>query len=188
MKLRILRGTALFSSLVLIASLLVMAGCSSDSSVSPIVENPVSLNKGIGQRHQQEQGESDGLFTIASINQPIEAKNGGIINIPLETTASKFIVAPDGVKENVEISVDVSKTVVNGRTAVIYEFGPEGLEFESPSVLQQTMSEINPHARFARLYYYNQDTENWDFLSIRYVRDGKIEFDIHHFSKYAISD
>ena len=98
------------------------------------------------------------------------------------------MVKPDGVSSDVVISAKVGKTTVGGRTAVEFEFGPEGLVFNEASELEFDIGELNAKATTAKLYYYDPRACQWILQSESQVVKGVVVFDIYHFSRYAISD
>ena len=68
----------------------------------------------------------------------------------------------------------------------VYDFGPDGLVFaEDCTLLLDTRL---PEGTVLNLYWFNPDTGEWE-VEQRGEADQKgiVKFQIHHFSKYAIS-
>lgn len=117
----------------------------------------------------------------------ISSAAGGTIAIGSGYRPTKFIVPAGALDSDTQISIVTSRDRLFWKPCVIFEFGPDGLVFRKPVTLDADMSDINPYARFAKLYYYSPQRHEWIFQGIRPVEKGRVKFAISHFSKYAIS-
>jgi hypothetical protein len=67
-----------------------------------------------------------------------------------------------------------------------FDFSPDGLVFLRPAIL--TLDADFVSGRPVKLYWFNERTGVWQVENIGIPdRDGKVKFQIFHFSKYAIS-
>jgi len=99
------------------------------------------------------------------------------------------VVKPLGLDDNELITIKSDNDNIKGRKAIIFEFGPEGLVFNNASKLKVDISELNPSATNAKLYYFDPRVGDWVLQGEKRIEKGGIvSFDIYHFSKYAISD
>lgn len=167
-----------FKALWLVAAFavsLTLAGCSGDSPLSPGVDDSTGLNKTI-------------VSAVVEVSLPIQADSGGLIPIQSNGYNHAFVVEADGLDEDKVISVKAGKAKINGKDMVEFDFGPDGLVFKKASKLQFDIGELNPNAVSAKLYYYDPQASAWVLQAESKVKKGVAEFNINHFSRYAISD
>ncbi|MCP4632700.1 MAG: hypothetical protein GY855_07215 [candidate division Zixibacteria bacterium] len=92
---------------------------------------------------------------------------------------------------------DITCTPYNYYTAkgmvYIYNFGPDGKEFDVPTTLKleiAALEDYNPKAKpfiGAELRLYNPQTRQWELQEIdNSIEDGFVEFSIDHYSRYGI--
>ena len=77
---------------------------------------------------------------------------------------------------------DFDLTVSNG--------GQESdLEFENPIIITVGYDtiKVTNHKKLG-MYYYNEETEQWEYVGGKANADGTFEFDANHFSKYTIME
>ena len=117
----------------------------------------------------------------------ISSAAGGTISVGNGYRPTKFIVPAGALDSDTQISIVVSRDRLFWRRCMIFEFGPDGLAFRRPATLDADMSDIDPYAWFAKLYYYSPQRHEWIFQEIRRIERGRARFQISHFSKYAIS-
>jgi hypothetical protein len=182
----------IFSGLTIVAavlSLVLIIGCSDNLSVNPYhpdtIQSPTANVAGC--RHTPRYTTS-GDPIITEDSKVISIDEGGEISIVRDEYEHIFKVDPDAVDEDVEITIFSYEGKVWGKRAIIFEFGPSGLVFEEPAKLDFEMAELNNRADYARLFYYNPNYKSWILKSVKAVEQGEVEFEIDHFSKYAISD
>jgi len=173
---RMLRGFSIVSIAVVLAAAMAFTGCSNNSPLAP---DPEFLTKPIV---------NGVLSTVAVVEKVISAEDGGLILISRDAYQHSFAVQPNAILADARISVKSTKEKVNGVTAIVFEFGPDGLVFSQAANLNFQMSELNSRAVSAKLYYYDPSAGGWVLQANRSVVSGHVNFDIYHFSKYAISD
>ncbi|MCP4582924.1 MAG: hypothetical protein GY839_15040 [candidate division Zixibacteria bacterium] len=183
---RRLTGFTKLGAVVFLLAALTFAGCSDNSVLGPQENETSHLDRSAAQS-------GGGDLTIASIGEletakVIYARTGGVVPIHREDYHHAFVVKPLALNKSKLITVKSNKEEVNGKSALTLEFGPAGLVFDEASDLKVDMSEINPNAKNAKLYYYDPAVGDWVLYGESPVRRGVATFDIHHFSKYAISD
>lgn len=161
-----------------LAAVVVLAGCSNDSIVGPVNDQDVLLGRSIPVVP----------LSAVEVSQQIPAATGGVIAISQDNYNHAFVVSKDGLDKDETISAKVQSDYVNGKKAVIFEFGPDGLVFKEASKLQFDIAAVNVRASSAYLYYFDPKVGNWVLQSVVRVNNGVAVFDINHFSKYAISD
>jgi len=172
-----LTGFTTLSAVVILAAALMFGGCSSDSPMAP--EEISEFSKLI---------RSDPIMAVAFDAGLVKADEGGIIPIDRGSYSHKFVVQSEAMNQDKTITVNSGQQVINGKTMLVFEFGPSGLVFSKASALDIEISEINARAETAKLYYYDPDEKGWVVQDIAAVKNGRVVFDIYHFSKYAISD
>lgn len=179
-----LRGFALLSSLVLLASVLVISGCSDNSPLQSNTPQTDSMNRLIAS------GMSGGSSEPGTVSDSelIEKDAGGVIEIERESYLHLFTVPAGALDYDTEITVESSIERVLGKDMLVFEFGPDGLVFNESAKLDVDMAELSSKAKWGKLYYFNPSNSKWEHQGSVSVVDGIASFDIDHFSKYAISD
>ena len=175
---------SLVSVLVVFAAIFAFSGCSNNAPLAPDTEQINPLDRLIG---GYSAGELE-TVQLAEVDKYISSDRGGEIVIESGELEHKFEVPAGAIPKDTLISVVATKEEVNAKSAVVFEFGPAGLEFDPAAELEFDIADLNPDLDKASLYYYNPDRRRWELQEIKSVEDGKVEFKIHHFSKYAISD
>jgi len=165
---RNLKGLYLIGSLAILVGLFGIMGCSTTNPLSVGQEETPILTKGL---------------TI-SVSDTINAATGGEIAVG----SSNFIVSANSISNDEEISVSSYTGTVNNKSALVFEFGPDGLVFSKAATLDVAIAEVSAKAKYAKLYYYDPNTGIWTLQSTSKAIDGRVLFAIYHFSKYAISD
>ncbi len=179
-----LKGFSKLAVVSLIFSLLFVAGCSDNYSVNPEPsQSPTLSARAIPSLPPQE---VDAI--ISNNSEIISVDDGGVITIDRDKYEHSFSVEPRAVVVDVEINVVSYEEKVRGNRAIIFEFCPSGLVFNSPAKLEFDMSELDSKADYAKLFYYHPAYKIWVLQSIKKVESKRVEFDINHFSRYAISD
>ena len=174
-----LKGLSLFGGLAVVLTLLFVVGCSNNAPLQPVSPDPIGLEMSMA-KGSSPTAEFDSGLIIKSKGGEISIERGEFIHM--------FIVEANAVEQNTLITVKTVKDVINGREMIVFEFGPDGLEFSTSAKLRFEMGELNGDVAIAKMYYYDPGKKDWVDHSSASVSGGIAEFDIDHFSKYAISD
>ncbi len=184
---RALKGFSLFGGLAVVLTLFFVIGCSNNAPLQPVSPDPAGLgllvsssSSGEEDPPANEEEEFDSGLIIKS--------KGGEINIERGEYNHIFVVEAHAVEQTTMITVKSLNEEINGSEMIVFEFGPDGLEFSTSAKLQFEMAELNGDATTAKMYYYDPDKRDWVDHASASVSGGVAEFDIDHFSKYAISD
>jgi len=123
-------------------------------------------------------------------SQLIDAKKGGKIKIYYKGSKHEFKVASKSIPATCIIEVTVWEEVTPEEKLLVFDFGPEGLQFEPDAKLK-----IKAHPFWRKdkdkeglkLRWYNPQTGEWEFKEKSNILWGSAKFHIDHFCKYAIS-
>ncbi len=182
---RALRGLSLFGGLAVVLTLFFVIGCSNNTPVQPTGPSPIDLGRSLqlsGGNNYEMTG------TVVYDSTYIEQSVGGTVEIKRDAYLHEFVVEPDAIEESTLITVRSVDEVILGKTMILFEFGPDGLEFIKSAILRFDTGELREEAFIAKLYYLDPEEEKWVYQYSVEVQDGIAEFEIDHFSKYAISD
>ncbi|UCC79900.1 MAG: hypothetical protein JSW64_00675 [Candidatus Zixiibacteriota bacterium] len=181
-----LKGLSLFGGLAVVLTLFFVIGCSNYTPVQSTDPDPVELGGiAFGERSLQLSEAS----TLEEFDSGyIEKSTGGTIEIERGDYVHEFVVEPYAIEQSTTITVRSVNEVILGKDMVLFEFGPDGLDFEVAAKLAFEIAEINGDATSANLYYYDPVEKKWIYQDSVSVVEGIAEFEINHFSKYAISD
>jgi len=176
---RRLNGITILSSMVLLAAIVVIVGCSGKTPLNP-ADNPNSLNR---------------LATpttlvatdLVEAEKLISADLDDSISIIKNYKVHKYVVPEGALDVSTVIDVKAFSDKVNDKKAIIFEFGPEGLIFNVATKLNIDISELDAGALTVNLYYFDPKANDWVFQGTVPVNNGRAEFNIYHFSKYAIN-
>lgn len=170
--------------LTVLSAALIFTGCSENAPLGPAADNDAQLSKSI---LPLTDAKIDGTSATVEVEVDVTAIDGGVIEVVSDYTHN-FIVSSESISKDVEITVKYSKEVIYGKKMAVFEFGPSGLIFKEAAHLEYDMAELNKAARIGKLFYFDPDLRIWTIQDGMRVVDGKVDFEIHHFSKYAISD
>lgn len=181
-----LKSLSLFGGLAVVLTLFFVIGCSNNTPVQPTDPDPVELGAiAFGERGAQ-------LPEASSIEEYdssyIEKSAGGTVEIERGDYNHEFVVEPNAIDQSTTITVRSVNEVILGKDMILFEFGPDGLEFSKSATLSFDMNELDGDASKAKLYYYDPVKKKWNYQVTVDVVDDIAEFAIDHFSKYAISD
>ncbi|MCD6161778.1 MAG: hypothetical protein J7K40_05120 [candidate division Zixibacteria bacterium] len=193
---KMVRSCTLLSIIAVLVVGLVFSGCSNDTPLGPDSNvEQTSLNRMIlplgGSTTTQSKGGGVGDLTVVTaveVDKVIKASSGGKIDIVDNSYEHLFTIQENAIPTDTLITIAKTHEMVNENESAVFEFGPDGLVFSSSSVLEFEMAELDSSAATAKLYYYDPSDETWDLQDTKSVVDGKVAFDIDHFSRYAISD
>ncbi len=171
--------------LTLSLSLAFLAGCSSNATgpEEQVPDDPKAS-------WFEESAKADDVYSGPIIDLGLDVDflsvgvSGGLLEITVDGLAVSIDVPKGAVSEDVDITVDakVVKTLLG--PIYLFDFGPDGLIFNTPITLRQPMPASQ---RYAFLYYFNPDTKLWELQQAVKVVNGYASFSIYHFSKYGIS-
>jgi len=88
------------------------------------------------------------------------------------------------------IDVKVEKfTYDDGEIVILFDFGPDGLEFNSPATVRVRKTEFEGSVDYVSFYYLNPDTYTWELQTVALADDDGeyVEMPVYHFSKYGVS-
>lgn len=176
--LRALKGLSLFGVLAVVLTLFFVVGCSN-----------TPLQPEVPEVQQLELGRSPIPMATSTYDQElIEADEGGKIDIERDAYGHEFSVPKDALEATTLITVKSSAEEIFGKSVIVFEFGPDGLVFNKAATLKFEMAELNADASSAKIFYYNPLKKRWEYQASAVVIGGHADFNIDHFSKYAISD
>ncbi len=100
-----------------------------------------------------------------------------------------FTVAAASISANTLVSIEITRLEVDGNVDVIYDFGPDGLAFSLPAVLQVDVKKLfDKFTTSVNFYYLNEQTNLWEAQGTVPVDiDGYAYVPVYHFSKYGVS-
>lgn len=179
---KMLKGLKGLWIVLALAAVLTIAGCSDITPLSPDTDGNASLGK-----PSLTIGKGD-VETAVEVSQVISASDGGVIVIETGLYSHSFEVEEGAISSDIVISAAVSEGYVNRRKAVIFEFGPDGLVFSKAATLVFDTDELSSTDNIYNFYYYDTRAGEWVLQASKFGRRGEVEFDVNHFSKYAISD
>jgi hypothetical protein len=172
---RRLIGISLASSLALLAAVVIISGCSSNTPTSPSANTPSDLTKLIPISLEPIQ--------VTKIISPIKTDS---IQIVRNTSVDKYIVPAGALNAATSIDLKEYGDKIRESKVLVFEFGPDGLVFNSATHLNIDITKLNATARTANLYYFDPSVNDWVYQGTIAVDHGRVDFSIYHFSKYAI--
>lgn len=182
---KMLKGISLIGGLVLLASVMVISGCSNISPLEPNLPQIAGMDRMVVSGMSA--GESSEP-TVIEDSELIDKDAGGVIEIERESYLHSFSVEAGAIGEDTEIIVKSSRETVLGKEMIVFDFSPDGLQFDPAAVLDFEIAELDSKAKTGKLYYFNPDRNKWEYQGSSAVSGGVASFDIDHFSKYAIGD
>ena len=185
MPVRLTRFTWLGAS-VLFFAVLLFIGCSdtpitgpdSDADISVVLspDQSVDLSKGIPENPGSECSGSSFPGVYVPINYDCHLHS--------------FSIPEGGLTLTTPITLRIMTTyaIIRDKRVLACTFGPSGLVFDRPAVLNIDMTAVNEAAKSAKLLYFDPAVRDWVVYDQESVSNGRVEFEISHFSKYAISE
>jgi hypothetical protein len=120
--------------------------------------------------------------------------SGGALSLQADCLELDFIVPSGALSEEVRISVAaaVFEYWQDGKVAkgMGFVFKPDGLVFSEPAQIELQASVLGAEkGEVLRLFWYNPATGLWELEQEVKVEDAQVEleFEVDHFSRYAIS-
>jgi hypothetical protein len=128
------------------------------------------------------------------VQAQIFSETENIVDLQLPAKYQEFIIRKHAIKQNTTITIAITKyaywdeKIRQQRQVVEFDFGPDGLEFRKKAKLVLDSSWLGLRTgQQAVLRYYNENTDLWEQISSTAVKQGRVDFYIPHFSKYAVS-
>jgi len=131
-------------------------------------------------------GDGDGDQTPGPIAEMITAEEGGAI----ETTGAGIDIPGGALSEDTEITVEV--ILPNGLPeedslgSLVYEFGPDGTQFEEPVELTIELNADVPEGMDAAIAWLDESTDTWTKLADSRIEGETVVATTDHFTKFAI--
>jgi hypothetical protein len=120
--------------------------------------------------------------------------DGGELNFETDNLNLDFIVRDGALSEKVRISVVATMFAYyqggEVRTGIGFVFKPDGLVFLKPAEIRLKATLLHAEeGDVLKLFWHNPETNRWEVQQKVKVDDSEVdlEFDIYHFSRYAIS-
>ncbi len=119
----------------------------------------------------------------AAVTQTITAADGGSISTP--TGNATLTISKNALAEDTEISVAVEAATAD-TAASVYNFGPDGLQFQVPVELAIKFDGTVGENQKAALATYDDAKGQWVEVEDSNLKDGVVTGKIKHFSKFSI--
>jgi len=193
---------SLFLSAIMVAPLVLFTGCSQEPTGSDntgldgqlFFDTPFEYD---GSVESFVASKSDsGVSRDSSFSEVYEVYNvsGGVIavdggSVSLSGGNYELEVPTASISANEMISVSIVSFVYNGKNLTLFEFGPDGLQFDPAATLRYFGSGLNSQFKSFNLYWLNPVTKRWEFQESKTPDvNGVVSFSIYHFSKYGVSE
>jgi hypothetical protein len=133
-------------------------------------------------------------YPTVFVQAQIFSETENIVDLQLPGSYQEFIIRKHAINQDTTITIAITKytyweeKIGQPRQVVEFDFGPDGLEFRKKARLVLDSSWLGlRRGQHAVLRYYNENTGLWEEISSTAVKHGRVDFDISHFSKYAVS-
>jgi len=128
------------------------------------------------------------------VEAQIFSRTENIVDLQLPGKYQEFTIRKHAVEQDTTITIAITKyayrdeKIGQRRYVAEFDFGPDGLEFRKKAKLVLDSSWLGlEKGQHAVLRYYNENTGLWGEISSTAVKQGRVNFYIEHFSKYAVS-
>ena len=120
----------------------------------------------------------------------ITAVDGGVVLMDGAenlATAEALVVPEFSIMQDTLFTIEVLKIVTeDGDTPVLFEFQPDGLEFDKPAILRiNACEDFGKKTEAVYLYRLDESTNAWILEAIAPVVDCMAVFEIPHFSRWG---
>lgn len=119
-------------------------------------------------------------------SKTITASDGGVLET--ESGSATLDIPADALAEDTELVVNTLDTAdqpdAENLGSYVFDFGPDGLEFESPVTLSLKLASDVPEGKTAHIA--TLEDGKWKNISSSQIKDGKVSASITHFSLYVI--
>jgi len=122
------------------------------------------------------------------IQKRLKASEGGVIPLGPDETVEAFVVIQDSFEADTTFEITVTKILTtDGEMPIIFDFGPDGLQFSRPAVLRLNLFELfGKNTTSMELYWLDEETNEWEFMeTLDADSQGFVYGTIPHFSTGA---
>jgi len=170
-----LMSISLLLGVVFMSAFIVISGCSKQNPTAPTAELPQSADRLI-----------PATLDILEVEELISPAISDTIQIIRNTSVDNFIIPAGALNSTTAIEVRSYYDRIGTHQVLVYEFGPEGLVFNSATHLNIDITKLSKTSRAATLYYFDPLVNDWVVQGSALINLGRVDFSIYHFSKYAI--
>ncbi len=124
---------------------------------------------------------------VQTASSQITVDSGGELLLPAFGKNTGLFVARNSVSRNVRMKVTGELWNASGKNIATFDFWPEGVVFDRPASLIIDGKHFTGSGELT-LLWYDGPGKKWVYQATGEIKNGVAEFEIHHFSKYAISD
>ncbi len=121
-------------------------------------------------------------------SQRLQTVLGGMIPLQADASVEAFVVLPGSFLSDTTFTVEITRFVASdGNPIVLYNFGPDGLQFSRPAVVRINVAALlGKNVTSMDFYWLNPGTGYWE-LQDTYKADaqGYIYAGVSHFSSYG---
>ncbi|MEW6411325.1 MAG: hypothetical protein AB1483_02500 [Candidatus Zixiibacteriota bacterium] len=119
----------------------------------------------------------------------VTTEDGGDIWVGTAGNIHEFLVSPMAIPSDTIIQIGVTKVEWHDEIVVLYDFGPDGLQFAIPAVLKVNAQKLfGANVSAINWFYLDERTNTWQYQGSYQVDAlGEIEIPVYHFSKYGAS-
>jgi len=124
----------------------------------------------------------------AVVQKRIMAGEGGVIPLGPDENVEAFVVVANSIEEDTTITITVTKILTtDGEMPIVFDFGPDGLQFSRPAVLRLNLFELfGENTASMNFYWLNEETNEWELeATLDADSDGFAYGSVEHFSKAA---
>ncbi|MCP4632419.1 MAG: hypothetical protein GY855_05795 [candidate division Zixibacteria bacterium] len=175
-----------------IIGIMIITGCGNQSPVSPVSDQASHQEPFDPSSIEGQWGRVLG-FSMHDMEGGSAGLDGTAIDVSMLGYESKYVIPADAVGDPLDITCVPSNWLTSIGMIYIYDFGPDGTEFDVSTTLSLDMDALedyNPNSKAfigAELRLYNPNTGAWELQEIdTTIIDGKVEFNIDHYSRYGI--
>jgi len=122
-----------------------------------------------------------------SASTTITAEYGGELLLTEFGSNTGLFVPANSLTSDCRISVLAKLWYNQGKYIITLDFSPDSLVFEAAAALRVDGKHFSSAGEL-NFFWYDQQLEKWAFQATGEIREGLAEFELDHFSKYAISN
>lgn len=118
----------------------------------------------------------------------LSASSGGVIPLGDDADVESFVVLPASFLSDTTFAITVTRFMTDdGEMPIVYEFGPDGLQFSRPAVLRLNVAELfGRNVSEIELYLLNEDTNMFELVvTLAADAQGYVYGPVEHFSSYG---
>ncbi len=186
-------GWAILAGLVVIGGFalgLILAGCSDNGLVFEVTDSDDRVSFFDQPYYDDALAKRTDIadFEVSFTQKRLLASQGGVIPLDLDENEEAFVVLPCSFVEDTTFTVEVTKLVTDdGETVIVYEFGPDGLQFARPAVLRLDLGVLfGKNVNSVEFAWLDEETHMWgDPVTYEGDSDQIACIPVGHFSKSA---